>query len=119
MPGRLAVGKLPSQVGDGDLGAVAQAHFGKDRADVVAHGAFAHVCRGGDLLVVESAGDELGDFELAVGQAGEGCGPVGRARLDVRSVKIDVLDALPSSTRLPSMTCVNAGGMAATSVLIK
>lgn len=30
LPERLAVGKLPSQVGDGDLGAVAQAHFGKD-----------------------------------------------------------------------------------------
>ena len=27
--------------------------------------------------------------------------------------------ALPSSTRLPSMTCANAGGMAATSVLIR
>ena len=49
------------------MGAVAQAHFGKDRADVVAHGAFAHVGGGGDLLVVEAAGDELGDFELAVG----------------------------------------------------
>lgn len=67
MPGRLTVGRLSPQVGDGDLCAVAQAHFGKDRADVVAHGAFAHIGGGSDLLVVEAAGDELGDFELAVG----------------------------------------------------
>lgn len=67
MPGRSVVGQLPSQVGDGDLRAVAQAHLCKDRADVVARGAFAHVGGGGDLLVVEAAGDELGDFELAVG----------------------------------------------------
>ena len=67
MPERSAVGKLPPQVGDGDLRAVAQAHFGKDRADVVAHGAFAHIGGGGNLFVVEAAGDELGDFELAVG----------------------------------------------------
>lgn len=67
MPGRLTVGRLSPQVGDGDLRAVAQAHFGKDRADVVAHGAFAHISGGSDLLVVETAGDELCDFELAVG----------------------------------------------------
>ena len=67
MPERLIVGQLPSQVGDGDLRAVAQAHLCQDRADVVAYGAFAHIGGGGNLLVVEAAGDELGDFELAVG----------------------------------------------------
>ena len=67
MPGWSVAGYLPSQVGYGNLRAVAQAHFGQNRADVVAHGAFTHVCRGSDLLVVEAAGDELGDFELAVG----------------------------------------------------
>ena len=67
MPERSAVGKLPPQVGDGDLRAVAQAHFCQNRADVVAHRAFAHVGRGGDFFVIEAAGDELGDFELAVG----------------------------------------------------
>ena len=61
---------------------------------MVAHGAFAHIGGGGNLLVVEATGDELGDFELAVGQAGKGRGPAGRARLDARSVKIDVLDRL-------------------------
>ena len=63
----LAVGKLPSQVGDGDLRAVAQTHLCKDRADVVAYGAFAHIGGGGNLLVVEAAGDEFSDFKLAVG----------------------------------------------------
>lgn len=94
MPGRSVFGQLPSQVGDGDLRAVAQAHFGKDRADVVAHGAFAHISGGSDLLVVETAGDELGDFELAVGQADKGRGPAGRAGLDARSIKVDILDRL-------------------------
>ena len=103
----------------GDLRAVAQAHFGQDRADVIAHGAFAHIGGGSDLLVVEAAGDELGDFELAVGQADKGRG---RRRVPdstpVPSKSMSSI-ALPSSTRLPSITCANAGGMAATSVLIR
>ena len=35
---------------------------------------------------------ELGDFELAVGQAGKGCGPVGRTGFSVRPIKVDILD---------------------------
>ena len=46
---------------------------------MVSHGAFAHIGGGGDLLVVEAAGDELGDFELAIGQVDKGRGPAGRA----------------------------------------
>ena len=61
---------------------------------MVAHGAFAHIGGGSDLLVVEAAGDELGDFELAVGQAGKGGGPAGRAGLDVRPIKVDIFDRL-------------------------
>ena len=61
---------------------------------MVAHGAFAHIGGGGNLLVVEAAGDELGDFELAVGQAGKGGGSAGRAGLNIRSIKIDILDRL-------------------------
>ena len=61
---------------------------------MVAHGAFAHIGGGSDLLVVETAGDELGDFELAVGQAGKGCGPTGRTGFGVRSIKVDILDRL-------------------------
>ena len=51
---------------------------------MVSHGAFAHIGGGGNLLVIEAAGNELGDLELAVGQADEGRGPAGRARLDAR-----------------------------------
>lgn len=79
----------------------------------------AHIGGGGNLLVVEAAGDELGDFELAVSQAGKGCGPAGHVRLNAVPSKSMSSIALPSSTRLPSMTCANAGGMAATSVLIR
>ena len=61
---------------------------------MVAHCAFAHISGGGNLLVVEAAGDELGDFELAVGQADKGRGPAGRAGLDVRPIKVDILDRL-------------------------
>ena len=114
---------LASQVGDGDLGAVAQAHLGQDGADVVADGAFSHVGRGGDLLVVEAASDELGHLKLAIGQAGKGCGTAWRAVRIVRAgtgpLKSTSSIALPSSTRLPSMTCASAGGIAATSVLIR
>ena len=62
---------------------------------MVAHGAFAHVCRGGNLLVVEATGDELCDFELAVGQADKSRGPAGRAGFDARPIKVDILDRLP------------------------
>lgn len=119
MPGRLAFGQLPSQVGDGDLRAVAQAHFGKDRADVVAYRAFAHIGGGSNLLVVEAAGDELCDFELAVGQAGKGGGPARRVGLGPRPIKVDILDRLALEHAFTSMTCASAGGMAATSVLIR
>ena len=61
---------------------------------MVAHGAFAHIGGGSNLLVVEAAGDELGDFELAVGQAGKGRGPAGRAGIGACPVKIDILDRL-------------------------
>ena len=61
---------------------------------MVAHGAFAHVGGGGNLLVVEAAGDELCDFELAVGQAGKGSGPARRVGLGPRPIKVDILDRL-------------------------
>ena len=77
----------------------------------------AHTGVAASLFGVETSGDELGDFELAVGQAGERRRVV-PASTSVSSNRCPRL-ALPSSTRLPSMTCVNAGGMAATSVLIR
>ena len=61
---------------------------------MVAHRAFAHVSGGGNLLVIEAAGDELGDFELTVGQAGKGGGSARRAGIGACPVKIDVLDRL-------------------------
>ena len=61
---------------------------------MVAHGAFAHIGGGSDLLVVEAVGDELGDFELAVGQTGKGRGPAGRTGFSVRPIKVDILDRL-------------------------
>ena len=102
-----------------DLRTVAKPHFGQNRADVVAYGAFAHVGRGGNLLVVEaramsSATSNSRSVRLAKA--------VGRrsvpASTPVPSKSISSI-ALPSSTRLPLMTCANAGGMAATSVLIR
>lgn len=67
---------------------------------MVAHRAFAHVSGGGNFLVIEAAGDELGDFELAVGQTGKGRGLVGRAVLLPIPSKSTSSIALPSSTRL-------------------
>ena len=57
--------------GHHDLGAVAEVELGEDPADVGLDRLLRQHQRVGDLAVGQAAGDQLGDLQLARGQAGE------------------------------------------------
>ena len=53
---------------EGCLGAVADTELAEDVGEVVFNGAFSDVELGGDFFVAGSGGDEVEDFQLAVGE---------------------------------------------------
>ena len=54
-----------------DLRAVGECLFGKDRADMVAHGSFREKERACDLAIVHTLCHEANDAQFALGQVGE------------------------------------------------